>query len=188
MSSNPESNVSPQRGEVSLASQPCSDQDWQTYGQPLPQSQQPCDPRSVPQPCAPAFQMGTLDTNRSLLKYILLGIITFGIYDVWVLARAGEDLNVIASRWDGRRTMNFWLVALVISPLTIGIAMYIWMHQVCGRIGREQNPRGMKSGVTAGDFWLWAVLGGFIIVGPFIFMHKFLHAVNALAADYNVRG
>ena len=51
--------------------------------------------------------MGTLDTNRSLLKYILLGIITFGIYDVWVLARAGEDLNVIASRWDGRRTMNF---------------------------------------------------------------------------------
>ena len=63
--------------------------------------------------------MGTFDTNRSLLKYILLGIITFGIYDVWVLARAGEDLNVIASRWDGRRTMNFWLVALVISPLTI---------------------------------------------------------------------
>lgn len=46
----------------------------------------------------------------------------------------------------------------------------------------------MKSGVTAGDFWLWAVLGGFIIVGPFTFMHKFLHAVNALAADYNVRG
>nr|WP_236902560.1 DUF4234 domain-containing protein [Cutibacterium acnes] len=68
-----------------------------------------------------------------------MGIITFGIYDVWVLARAGEDLNVIASRWDGRRTMNFWLVALVISPLTIGIAMYIWMHQVCGSIGREQN-------------------------------------------------
>lgn len=83
--------------------------------------------------------MGTFDTNRSLLKYILLWIITFGIYDVWVLARAGEDLNVIASRWDGRRTMNFWLVALVISPLTIGIAMYIWMHQVCGSIGREQN-------------------------------------------------
>ncbi len=153
-----------------------------------PKSQQSCDPRSVPQPCAPAFQMGTLDTNRSLLKYILLGIITFGIYDTWVLARAGEDLNVIASRWDGRRAMNFWLVALVISPLTIGIAVYIWMHQVCGRIGREQNRRGMKSGVTAGDFWLWAVLGGFIIVGPFIFMHKFLHAVNALAADYNVRG
>ena len=32
------------------------------------------------------FRWGTLDTNRSLLKYILLGIITFGIYDVWVLA------------------------------------------------------------------------------------------------------
>ena len=36
--------------------------------------------------------MGTFDTNRSLLKYILLGILTFGIYDVWVLARAGEPL------------------------------------------------------------------------------------------------
>ena len=37
MSFNPESNVPPQRGEVSLASQPYSDQAWQAYGQPLPQ-------------------------------------------------------------------------------------------------------------------------------------------------------
>ena len=46
----------------------------------------------------------------------------------------------------------------------------------------------MKSGVTAGDFWLWAVLGGFIIVGPFMFMQMVLPAVNALAADYTLRG
>lgn len=42
--------------------------------------------------------------------------------------------------------------------------------------------------VTAATYWLWNVLGVLIIVGPFIYMYKLLHAMNDLCADYNQRG
>lgn len=41
---------------------------------------------------------------------------------------------------------------------------------------------------TAATFWLWDVLGIFIIVGPLVYFYKLLHAMNNLSADYNARG
>lgn len=34
----------------------------------------------------------------------------------------------------------------------------------------------------------WNILGSLIIVGPFIYTYKLLHAMNDLCADYNARG
>lgn len=48
--------------------------------------------------------------------------------------------------------------------------------------------RGMTPTVTAATFWLWDVLGIFIIVGPLVYFYKLLHAMNDLSADYNARG
>lgn len=127
-------------------------------------------------------------TNRSLTKYILLGIITLGIYPIYVAARAGEDLNAVASRYDNRRTMNYWLVALLLGWLTLGIMHLVWWHTTSDRIGNEQVRRGQQRTISSADYWLWAVLGAFIIVGPFVFMHKWLHAMNDLCADFNERG
>lgn len=141
-----------------------------------------------PPPPPQAARYANLDTNRSLTKYILIGIVTFGLYSIWVTARAGEDLNLIAGRWDNKRSMNYWLVALLIGPLTLGIAYLVWWHKTSNRIGNELARRGMARDVTASDFWLWDVLGAFIIVGPFIFMFRWLRAMNHLCADYNVRG
>lgn len=44
-----------------------------------------------------------LKTNRSLLKYILLSIITFGIYGIVVMSNISSDINTIASRYDGKK-------------------------------------------------------------------------------------
>lgn len=131
---------------------------------------------------------GTLMTNRSLLKYILLGIITLGIYSIWVVARSGSDLNTIASRYDNRRTMNFWLVALLLGWLTFGIVTIIWWHTTSNRIGDELERRGKPRQVSASTFWLWYVVGSLIVIGPFVFMYKWLHSMNDISADYNVRG
>lgn len=60
-------------------------------------------------PARPAFQ---LKTNRGLLKYILLSIITFGIYGIVVMSTISTDINDIASKYDGKRTMHFCLVFL----------------------------------------------------------------------------
>lgn len=34
----------------------------------------------------------------------------------------------------------------------------------------------------------WCILGSLILVGPFIYTHKLLTAMNLLSADYNVNG
>ena len=129
-----------------------------------------------------------LDTNRSLVKFIFLGIITLGIYSVWVVARSGEDLNTIASPRDGQRTMNYWLVFFLLSPITLGIMNYVWLTIASNRIGATQEARGFQKTVDGATFWLWGVLGSLIIVGPFIFWHKWLEAMNEICESYNVNG
>lgn len=61
---------------------------------------------------SPAVQ---LPTNRSLLKFILLSIITLGIYGLVVMTKISTEINTIASPHDNKKTMNFCLVALIFS-------------------------------------------------------------------------
>lgn len=56
------------------------------------------------------------------------------------------------------------------------------------RIGKELFRRGIDYKFSAATYWLWSVLGAFIIVGPFIYVHKLAKASNKLAVDFNERG
>ena len=131
---------------------------------------------------------GQLKTNRSLLKYILLSFITFGIYGLVVMSSVSTDINIIAGRYDGKKTMHFCLVCFIFSWLTFGIVPLVWYHNISSRIGNELNRRGIAYSFGAGSFWGWCVLGTFIIVGPFIYLHKMLKAMNLLSENYNING
>ena len=48
-----------------------------------------------------------LKTNRRLWKLIVFGIITLGIYNIVAFEEMSGSLNLIASRYDGRKTMSF---------------------------------------------------------------------------------
>ena len=133
----------------------------------------------------PALQ---LPTNRSMWKIWLLSMITFGIYGLVIMTKMVDNLNIIASRYDGKRTMHFCLLMFVIAPLTLGIGAIVWYHKVSARMGNELQRRNQPYSFGASDFWLWSVLGSLIIVGPFIYLHKYCKTMNYLAADYNERG
>jgi len=64
----------------------------------------------------------------------------------------------------------------------------VWEHNISGRIGNEINRRDLDYKISSADYWLWCILGAFIIVGPFIYIHKKCTAMNKLATDYNVNG
>lgn len=81
--------------------------------------------------------------------------------------------------------MNYWLIILLLGPITFGIMYLVWWNGVASRTGAEQLRRGMPQTVSAADFWLWSILGAAIVVGPFIFMYKGLNAKNELGANYN---
>ena len=133
----------------------------------------------------PAMQ---LKTNRDLLKVILLTIITAGIYGIVFYAFVGEDINTIASRYDGKKTMHYCLVLFLLTPITAGIAALVWYHKMSNRVGSELNRRGINYTFNASTYWIWAVLGSLIIVGPFIYIAKMCAAMNELCRNYNVNG
>lgn len=149
---------------------------------------QPSIPQQpMAQPQNPIRQ-NSLRTKRGLLKYLLLGLVTFGIYDIWQMSEVGTTLNLIATRRDGKRTMHYCLMFFLLGWLTLGIGWLVWYHKLTSRIGTEQAARGLPVTVTAATYWLWNILGSLIIVGPFIYTYKLLHAMNDLCADYNARG
>lgn len=129
-----------------------------------------------------------LKTNRGLIKYILLSAITLGIYGIVAMSSVSSDINIIASRYDGKKTMHFCLLAFVFSWLTFGIAPVVWYHRISARIGAELKRRGISYGFGAGSFWGWNVLGSIIVVGPLIYVHKLFKAMNLLSVDYNQKG
>ena len=129
-----------------------------------------------------------LKTNRGLLKFILLSIITFGIYPLVFMSSISSNINIIASRYDGKKTMHFCLLTFVVAPITLGIAGIVWYHRISNRIGAELQRRGIDYGFGAGTFWGWNVLGALIGVGPFIYLHKLAKATNKLCADFNEKG
>ena len=133
----------------------------------------------------PAMQ---LKTNRDLLKVILLTIVTLGIYSIVFYSGVGEDLNAIASRYDGKKTMHYCLIFFLLTPITAGIAALVWYHKLSDRVGSELMRRGINYTFNAGTYWLWAVLGSLIIVGPFVYIAKMCAAMNELCRSYNANG
>lgn len=129
-----------------------------------------------------------LKTNRGLLKFILLSIITLGIYPLVIMSAVSTDINIIATRYDGKKTMHFCLLAFIFSWLTLGIAPIVWYHRISARIGKELTRRGIAYSFGAGSFWGWNVLGSLIFVGPLVYIHKLFRAMNLLSEDYNVKG
>ncbi|MBQ7133659.1 MAG: DUF4234 domain-containing protein [Ruminococcus sp.] len=129
-----------------------------------------------------------LKTNRGLLKFILLSLITFGIYGIVVMTSISTDINLIASRYDGKKTMHYCLLIFLITPITLGIASIVWCHKISARIGAELTRRGIDYSFGASSYWLWGVLGSMIVVGPFVYYHKFFKSMNLLSADYNEKG
>ncbi|MCM1298419.1 MAG: DUF4234 domain-containing protein [Firmicutes bacterium] len=159
------------------------------YQQPQyrPQYQQPVvyQQNVYQQPVRPVVQ---LKTNKALWKYILFNLLTFGIYSLVVMSSVSDDINIIASRYDGRKTMHYCLLFFIIAPLTLGIGGIVWYHRISSRIGGELQRRYIPYSFSAVDYWLWCVLGCLILVGPFIYMHKMFKATNLLCQSYNLYG
>ena len=126
-----------------------------------------------------------LKTSRGLLKYILFSLITLGIYPIVMFSLISDELNTVCK--DNKRTTQYWLLWFL-SMVTCAIPIFIWNHTASNRMGNELKRRGINYSISASTFWGWGFLGAFIIIGPFVYVHKFLKASNLLNADFNQKG
>jgi magnesium-transporting ATPase (P-type) len=170
--------------------------DHMNYGQPMGSSGYPGQQGYPGQPgymgqqgsMGPMGPMRQLNTRRSLLKYIFLPFVTLGIYQIVFWSGISTDINTIAGRYDGKKTMHYCLLLFVFAIITFTVAAFVWNHRLANRMGNELRRRNIYFELSASTFWLWGILGAFIVVGPFIYAHKMAKASNLLAQHYNVNG
>ena len=113
-----------------------------------------------------------------------LGILTCGIYPTVIWSRIVTELNLAASRYDGKRTMPYFGMCML-ATITLGIYPLVWIHNFCNRIGTELERRDIEYEFGARTFWLWGVLGSLILAGPFVFTHKLMKSMNQINKDFN---
>ncbi len=123
--------------------------------------------------------------RRSLLVYILLSCITFGIYAIVFWHRWTQDVNRLCEA-DGKPSMGYLLV-LLLSIVTGGIFFLIWLYQQTERIAAAGPSYGESVATSGTSVVLWYLLGSFILIGPFVALAKVFGATNQLAYAYNTR-
>ncbi|MBR6036620.1 MAG: 3-isopropylmalate dehydratase small subunit [Bacteroidaceae bacterium] len=129
-----------------------------------------------------------LPINRGLASFFFLSLITLGIYGIVILSKISSEINLVATRYDGRKTTNYLWILFLWGWLTGGIAYFVWFHCISDRIGNELQRRQIPYSFGASDYWLWCVLGAFVGFLPLVYTHKLLSAMNQLNADYNQKG
>ncbi len=125
-----------------------------------------------------------LKDDRGLFIYIVLTIITCGIYNYYFVYRLAQDTNTVCEG-DGEQTSG--LVAFILlSIITCGIYSYYWYYKLGNRLSsnaRSYNLAFQENGTT---ILLWQLFGMLLFgIGPFVAMHIIIKNINALCNAYN---
>lgn len=132
----------------------------------------------------PAYKKPRLNENRSVWKFLLLNLVTLGLYMVICFIPFSYDLDLIAPKRDHSKTTNFLFVYLI-SYLTLGIVLLIWFHEISARVEDALRENNIQDSFSTSTFWCWCFTGAFIPFLNLVFYHKLFRAMNLLCADYN---
>ena len=136
------------------------------------------------QPQPNNFGGGMLSTDRSIVAYILLGLVTCGIYDLYMLHCIIQDVNITCAG-DGKKTAGI-LEYILFGILTCGIYDYIWLYNLGNRLQNNAPRYGMNFQEGGTTILLWWIFGAFLCgVGPFVAANIIIKNSNALNAAYN---
>ena len=130
------------------------------------------------------YKQPKLKTNRNMWKFLILNILTLGIYGIIFFILFSYDLDKAAPKSDRTKTMNF-LIAFIISFFTFSIVLVVWHYQIAGRVEETLRERDIPYEFGTSTFWCWYFFGAFILVGSFVYIHKLCKAMNLLCEHYN---
>ena len=125
-----------------------------------------------------------MKTDRSLLVYILLSIMTCGIYSIIFWYMYTEDINKVCAG-DGNESPNYILVWLL-SIVTCGIYGFYWYYKQGNRLQAAAPRYGLSFQENGTSVLLWILLGTFLCgIGMFVAIHILIKNLNAIAIEYN---
>lgn len=150
--------------------------------QPEYQAQQPAETSTY---ITPVPRGGVpLDTNRDLVTYILLSLVTCGIYGYWFVYKMAQDTNTICEG-DGNNTPGL-AAFILLSIVTCGIYSIYWQYQLAKRMDENAPRYGVTLTEHASDVLLWLLLGALICVFlSYVGAYYNIKNLNTMSAAYN---
>ncbi len=125
-----------------------------------------------------------MKTDRSLGMYILLSLITCGIYSYYFLYTMARDANVICNE-DGKKTGGL-LAFILLSLVTCGFYAIYWYYNLGNRLAENAPRYGLNFQENGTTILLWYLVGVLLCgIGPFVAMHILMKNMNSLSMAYN---
>lgn len=153
------------------------------YGQPGGGYAQPGGYGQTPPP-PQGYAPFRLKTDRSLLMYILLNIVTCGIYSYFFFYALARDVNV-ACEGDGKHTAGL-LKFILLSIVTCGIYSWVWYYSLGNRLAFNAPRYGMNFQENGTTILLWMLFGVLLCgIGPFIAWNIIIKNTNMICGAYN---
>ena len=126
----------------------------------------------------------TVKTDRSLVMYIILSIITCGIYSWYFIYSLARDVNIMC-RADGQKTGGL-LAFILLSIITCGFYALYWEYSLGNRLAANAPRYGLNFQENGSTVLLWYLVGLLLCgIGPYIAMHILIKNSNALGIAYN---
>lgn len=127
-----------------------------------------------------------LQTDRSLIAYIFLSIITCGIYGYYFIYKMAKDVN-IACEEDGENTAGL-VKFIILSFITCGIYTWFWYYNLGNRLAKNAPRYGLYFQENGTTVLLWLIFGSLLCgIGVFVAFHILIKNSNAICAAYNAR-
>lgn len=127
---------------------------------------------------------GRLKTDRSLLMYIILNLLTCGIYHWYFIYKLAQDVNTTC-QGDGDKT-NGLGVYILLNLVTCGIYAIIWEYSLGNRLAANAPRYGMHFQENGTTVLLWVLFGALVCgIGPYVAMYIIIKNTNSICLAYN---
>ena len=124
-----------------------------------------------------------MQTNRSLVAYVLLTMLTCGLYAYYFIYSVAQDMNEMCQ--DDEETGGL-LFFILLSVVTCGLYGLYWEYKLANRLQRNAPIYGLTFTENGTTVILWRLLGALIcFVGSFYGTYIYINNLNRLADAYN---
>ena len=122
--------------------------------------------------------------HRDFVIYIVLSIITCGIYGIIFWYSYSDDMNKVCNG-DGDETKNY-LIVILLSIITCGIYYWIWNYRVGNRLSANAPRYGLRFNEDGTTILLWMLIGSLLCgLGAIYAQYLMVRNMNSLADAYN---
>lgn len=127
-----------------------------------------------------------IKTDRGVIGWLLLSIVTCGIYSYYFLYCLARDINVMCQD-DGDSTSGL-AAFILLSFVTCGFYALYWYYKIGNRLQANAPRYGLMFQENGTTVLMWLIVGALLCgLGPIFAMNIIIKNTNAMATAYNTR-